>query len=70
MSQAVSSFKQKRYDPGVARVDAKFEVALIPVSDVERAKEGRTAEVNDHPLVTVKDEETTIAKKRSLRRNK
>jgi catechol 2,3-dioxygenase-like lactoylglutathione lyase family enzyme len=39
MSQAVSSFKQQKYDPGVARVDAKFEVALIPVSDVDRAKE-------------------------------
>jgi catechol 2,3-dioxygenase-like lactoylglutathione lyase family enzyme len=38
MSQTVS-FKQQKYDAGVARVDAKFEVALIPVSDVDRAKE-------------------------------
>jgi catechol 2,3-dioxygenase-like lactoylglutathione lyase family enzyme len=38
MSQAVSSFKQQKYD-GVARVDMKFEVSLIPVSDVDRAKE-------------------------------
>ena len=53
MSQAVSSFKQPKYEAGVARVDAKFEVALIPVSDVGRAKEDRTAEVNDHSLVTV-----------------
>jgi catechol 2,3-dioxygenase-like lactoylglutathione lyase family enzyme len=39
MSQAVSSFKQQKSDAGVARLDTKFEVALIPVSDVDRAKE-------------------------------
>jgi len=39
MSQAVSSFKQQKYDDGVAKVDMKFEVSLIPVSDVDRAKE-------------------------------
>jgi catechol 2,3-dioxygenase-like lactoylglutathione lyase family enzyme len=39
MSQTASSFKQERYDAGVARVDMKFEVALIPVSDVDRTKE-------------------------------
>jgi catechol 2,3-dioxygenase-like lactoylglutathione lyase family enzyme len=39
MSQAVSSFKQQKYDASVARVDMKFEVSLIPVSDVDRAKE-------------------------------
>jgi catechol 2,3-dioxygenase-like lactoylglutathione lyase family enzyme len=39
MSQTVSSFKQQKYDAGVARVDMKLEVALIPVSDVDRAKE-------------------------------
>ncbi|HSY64271.1 MAG TPA: VOC family protein [Terriglobales bacterium] len=39
MSQTVSSVKQQKYDAGVARVDMKFEVALIPVSDVDRAKE-------------------------------
>jgi catechol 2,3-dioxygenase-like lactoylglutathione lyase family enzyme len=38
MSQA-SSIKQQKYDAGVARVDMKFEVSLIPVSDVDRAKE-------------------------------
>src|ERR1700723_1711672 len=39
MSQTVSSFKQQKYDAGVARVDLKLEVALMPVSDVDRAKE-------------------------------
>ena len=39
MSQAASSFKHQKYDAGVARVDMKFEVSLIPVSDVNRAKE-------------------------------
>ena len=38
MSQTASSFKQQKYDAGVARVDTKLEVALIPVSDVDRAK--------------------------------
>src|ERR1700732_3711990 len=38
MSQTASSFKQQKYDTGVARVDMKIEVALIPVSDVDRAK--------------------------------
>ena len=39
MSQTVSSLKQQKSDAGVARVDTKFEVALVPVSDVDRAKE-------------------------------
>jgi catechol 2,3-dioxygenase-like lactoylglutathione lyase family enzyme len=39
MSQAARSFKEQKYDAGVARVDMKLEVALIPVSDVDRAKE-------------------------------
>jgi catechol 2,3-dioxygenase-like lactoylglutathione lyase family enzyme len=39
MSQTASSFKQPKHDAGVARVDLKLEVALIPVSDVDRAKE-------------------------------
>jgi catechol 2,3-dioxygenase-like lactoylglutathione lyase family enzyme len=39
MSQIASSFKQQKSDAGAARVDMKFEVSLIPVSDVERAKE-------------------------------
>src|SRR5580700_3422658 len=39
MTQTGSSFKQRKYDADVARVATKFEVALIPVSDVDRAKE-------------------------------
>jgi catechol 2,3-dioxygenase-like lactoylglutathione lyase family enzyme len=39
MSQTASSFKQQKSDAGVARVEMKLEVALIPVSDVDRAKE-------------------------------
>jgi catechol 2,3-dioxygenase-like lactoylglutathione lyase family enzyme len=40
MSQtAGSSIKQQKYDTGLARVDMKFEVSLVPVSDVDRAKE-------------------------------
>jgi catechol 2,3-dioxygenase-like lactoylglutathione lyase family enzyme len=38
MSQTASSFKQQKYDASVAGVDMKFEVSLIPVSDVDRAK--------------------------------
>jgi catechol 2,3-dioxygenase-like lactoylglutathione lyase family enzyme len=38
LSQTASSSKQQKYDSGVARVDTKLEVALIPVSDVDRAK--------------------------------
>ena len=38
MSQTRSSFKQK-HDADVVRVAMKLEVALIPVSDVNRAKE-------------------------------
>jgi catechol 2,3-dioxygenase-like lactoylglutathione lyase family enzyme len=39
MSQTASGPKQQKPDAGVARVDMKFEVSLIPVSDVDRAKE-------------------------------
>src|SRR5580704_11402124 len=39
MTQTGSSSKQRKYDADVARVATKFEVALIPVSDVDRAKE-------------------------------
>jgi catechol 2,3-dioxygenase-like lactoylglutathione lyase family enzyme len=39
MSQTASSIKQQKNDVTVARVDMKFEVALIAVSDVDRAKE-------------------------------
>jgi catechol 2,3-dioxygenase-like lactoylglutathione lyase family enzyme len=38
LSQTASSSKQQKYDAGVARVDTKLEVALIAVSDVDRAK--------------------------------
>jgi catechol 2,3-dioxygenase-like lactoylglutathione lyase family enzyme len=39
LSQTASSVRQQKSDAGVARVDLKFEVSLIPVSDVDRAKE-------------------------------
>jgi catechol 2,3-dioxygenase-like lactoylglutathione lyase family enzyme len=39
MSQAAISIEQEKYDARTARVDMKLEVALIPVSDVDRAKE-------------------------------
>ena len=39
MSQTAISIKQQKYDAGAARVDMKLEVQLIPVSDVDRAKE-------------------------------
>jgi catechol 2,3-dioxygenase-like lactoylglutathione lyase family enzyme len=38
MSQTVSSFKQQKSDAGVAKFDMKFEVTIVPVSDVDRAK--------------------------------
>jgi catechol 2,3-dioxygenase-like lactoylglutathione lyase family enzyme len=39
MSQTASSVKAQKYDAHATRVDVKFEVALIPVSDVDRAKQ-------------------------------
>jgi catechol 2,3-dioxygenase-like lactoylglutathione lyase family enzyme len=39
MSQTASSIKQQKSDAGVAKVDMKFEVSIVPVSDVDRAKE-------------------------------
>ena len=39
MSQTAINIQQQRYDAGTARVDMKLEVALIPVSDVDRAKQ-------------------------------
>jgi len=39
MSQTAISIEQQKLDAGAARVDMKLEVALIPVSDVDRAKE-------------------------------
>lgn len=38
MSQAASSEKEQKTDAGVARVDMKLEVSIVPVSDVDRAK--------------------------------
>jgi len=61
MSQTAISMKQQKYDTTVARVDIKLEVALIPVSDVDRAKEfytrlGRRLDFDDDIVV-----ETTFA---------
>jgi catechol 2,3-dioxygenase-like lactoylglutathione lyase family enzyme len=39
MSQTAISISQKKHEASAARVDMKLEVALIPVSDVDRAKE-------------------------------
>jgi catechol 2,3-dioxygenase-like lactoylglutathione lyase family enzyme len=39
MSQTAIGIKKQKYDTGAARVDMKLEVQLIPVSDVDRAKE-------------------------------
>jgi catechol 2,3-dioxygenase-like lactoylglutathione lyase family enzyme len=39
MTQTATSSKQQKFDAGVAGVDMKFEVSLIPVWDVDRAKE-------------------------------
>ena len=39
MSQTAISIEQQKYDAGAARVDMKLEVELIPVSDVDRAKD-------------------------------
>jgi catechol 2,3-dioxygenase-like lactoylglutathione lyase family enzyme len=39
MSQTASSFKQQKHDAAVARVAMKVEVVLIPVWDVDSAKE-------------------------------
>jgi catechol 2,3-dioxygenase-like lactoylglutathione lyase family enzyme len=39
MSLTANSSKQQKADVGAARVDLKFEVSIVPVSDVNRAKE-------------------------------
>ena len=39
MSQTAISMQQQKHDAGAARVDMKLEVSLVPVSDVDRAKE-------------------------------
>lgn len=38
MSQTVGSSKEQKSDAGAVRVDLKFEVAIVPVTDVDRAK--------------------------------
>jgi catechol 2,3-dioxygenase-like lactoylglutathione lyase family enzyme len=43
MSQTASGIKQPKYDVTVARIDMNLEVALVPVSDVDRAKEFYTS---------------------------
>jgi predicted enzyme related to lactoylglutathione lyase len=43
MTQTATSFKQQKFDAGVTGVDMEFEVPLIPVSDVDRAKEFYTS---------------------------
>src|SRR5215470_2857997 len=39
MSQMATSLKRQKHDANVTRVDMKLEVDVIPVSDVERAKQ-------------------------------
>ena len=39
MSQMATSVKRQKHDANVTRVDMKLEVDVIPVSDVERAKQ-------------------------------
>ena len=39
MSATETIIKAKKHDPSVARVDMKLEVEIVPVSDVDRAKE-------------------------------
>lgn len=39
MSQTAISIQEQKYDASATRVDMKLEVELIPVSDVDRAKE-------------------------------
>jgi hypothetical protein len=38
MSQTVSSSKQLKSNAGVAKVDMKFEVAIVPISDLTAQK--------------------------------
>jgi catechol 2,3-dioxygenase-like lactoylglutathione lyase family enzyme len=59
MSQTASSIKQQKYDASAARVDLKLEVALIAVSDVDRAKEfytrlGWRLDADDAPAKNVR----------------
>jgi catechol 2,3-dioxygenase-like lactoylglutathione lyase family enzyme len=55
MSQTAISIQQQKDDASAAKIDMKVEVALIPVSDVDRAKEFYTSlgwrlDADDAPL--------------------
>jgi catechol 2,3-dioxygenase-like lactoylglutathione lyase family enzyme len=60
MSQTAIGIKpQQKYDASVSRVDMKFEVEVIPVSDVDRAKEfytrlGLRLDADDAPAKDVR----------------
>ena len=43
MSQTAIGIEQQKYDAAPARVDLKLEVALIPVTNVDRAKDFYTS---------------------------
>ena len=59
MSQTAINIRQQKYDAGAARVDLKLEVDVIPVSDVDRAKEfytklGWRLDADDAPAKNVR----------------
>jgi catechol 2,3-dioxygenase-like lactoylglutathione lyase family enzyme len=59
MSQTAISIEQQKHEAGAGRVDTKIEVALIPVSDVDRAKQfyqhlGWRLDADDAPAQNVR----------------
>jgi len=59
MSQTAISIEQQKHEASAARVDTKIEVALIPVSDVDRAKQfyqqlGWRLDADDAPAQNVR----------------
>jgi catechol 2,3-dioxygenase-like lactoylglutathione lyase family enzyme len=59
MSQTAISIEQQKYDAAPARVDLKLEVALIPVTNVDRAKDfytrlGWRLDADDAPAKNVR----------------
>jgi len=59
MSQTTISIQQQKYDVSAVRVDMKLEVTLIPVSDVDRAKQfyqhlGWRLDADDAPAKNVR----------------
>ena len=59
MSQTAISIEQQKHEAGAARGDTKIEVALIPVSDVDRAKQfyqhlGWRLDADDAPAKNVR----------------